>query len=42
VCAGEVEGVHYNFKSMDDMKAAIERGEFVEYAKVHNNIYGTR
>ena len=23
------------------MEAAIERGEFIEYARVHGNIYGT-
>ena len=38
---GEVDGVHYNFCEKPDMEAAIERGEFIEYARVHGNIYGT-
>lgn len=38
---GEINGVHYHFVALSDMEAAIERGEFVEYAKVHMNMYGT-
>lgn len=38
---GEVDGVHYNFVNIIDMEKAIARGEFVEYAKVHTNMYGT-
>lgn len=38
---GEIDGVHYNFVSKADFEAAVERGEFVEYAKVHTNYYGT-
>ena len=38
---GEINGVHYHFVALNDMEAAIERGEFVEYAKVHTNMYGT-
>lgn len=38
---GEEDGVHYNFVTKADMEAAIERGEFIEYAAVHTNIYGT-
>ena len=39
---GEVHGVHYHYTSMEGMKALIDNGEFVEFAKVHNNLYGTR
>lgn len=38
---GEVDGIHYNFVNIVDMEKAIARGEFVEYAKVHTNMYGT-
>lgn len=38
---GEVDGVHYNFRKLEDMRAAVERGEFLESAQVHGNLYGT-
>jgi len=38
---GEVNGVNYFFVDREDMEAMIERGEFVEYAEVHGNLYGT-
>jgi len=38
---GEVDGVHYNFISKPEFEDAVERGEFIEYAKVHTNYYGT-
>lgn len=38
---GEVDGTHYHFVSKPDFEEAVERGEFVEYAKVHTNYYGT-
>lgn len=38
---GEINGVHYHFISKDEFKKGIERGEFLEYARVHNNYYGT-
>mmetsp|Transcript_15130 Transcript_15130/g.20608 ORF Transcript_15130/g.20608 Transcript_15130/m.20608 type:complete len:414 (-) Transcript_15130:177-1418(-) len=38
---GEVDGVHYNFSTVDDMKKEIEEGKFIEYAEVHGNYYGT-
>lgn len=38
---GEEDGVHYNFVAKDDMEAAIGRGEFIEWAAVHTNFYGT-
>lgn len=36
-----MNSVHYHFVNIDDMEEAVERGEFVEYAKVHTNMYGT-
>ena len=38
---GEQDGVHYNFVNKTDMEAGISRGEFIEYAYVHSNIYGS-
>jgi guanylate kinase len=38
---GEVDGVHYNFSTVPEVEAAIQRGEFIEYANVHGNYYGT-
>jgi guanylate kinase len=38
---GEVNGTHYHFASMEVMEKMIADGEFVEYARVHGNIYGT-
>ena len=39
--AGEVDGVHYHFSTHDDINAAVARGEFLECAQVHTNLYGT-
>lgn len=39
---GEENGVHYHFVERDAMKAAIERGEFLETAEFSGNMYGTR
>lgn len=39
--AGEIDGVHYHFLTVDDFRARIERGEFLEWAKVYENYYGT-
>jgi len=38
---GEVDGVHYNFSTVETMKKEIEEGKFIEYAEVHGNYYGT-
>ncbi|WP_413587281.1 guanylate kinase [Bdellovibrio sp. HCB274] len=38
---GEKNGLQYHFISHDDFKAKIEKGFFVEWAKVHTNFYGT-
>ncbi len=39
--AGEVDGVHYHFVSTREFEAMIERGDFLERAQVHGNLYGT-
>jgi guanylate kinase len=38
---GEIEGRHYFFVSVEDFNRMIERGEFLEWAVVHGNLYGT-
>lgn len=38
---GEVDGVHYHFTTHELFKEKIGRGEFLEYAEVFGNIYGT-
>ena len=38
---GEVHGVDYHFVSKEAIEKAIDRGEFIEHAHVHSNIYGT-
>ena len=38
---GEKNGVHYNFIGVAEFESGIANGEFVEWAKVHNNYYGT-
>lgn len=38
---GEIEGVHYNFVTLPQFEAARGRGEFLEWAVVHENYYGT-
>lgn len=35
------DGVHYHFTSKEDFERGIGEGKFIEYAHVHNNIYGT-
>jgi len=39
--AGERDGVDYNFVSREQFEGMIERGEFLEWADVFGNIYGT-
>ena len=34
--------MHYNFSTVDEIKAEIDADKFVEYAEVHGNYYGTR
>jgi len=38
---GEEEGVHYHFVSKEEFIADIENDNFLEYATVHGNYYGT-
>ncbi len=38
---GEKEGVHYHFVSKEEFQRGIEEDEFLEYALVHGNYYGT-
>ena len=38
---GEVNGQDYHFVTVPAMEAAIKNGEFIEYAPVHGNYYGT-
>jgi guanylate kinase len=39
--AGEVDGVNYNFIDVATFKNMVEAGEFLEYAQVFDNFYGT-
>lgn len=39
--AGEIDGVNYFFLPKDQFEAMIARDEFLEYAKVYDNYYGT-
>src|SRR5918993_3766557 len=39
--AGERDGVDYNFVSREQFEAMIQRGEFLEWADVFGNMYGT-
>ena len=36
-----MDGIHYHFSELEAMEKAVARGEFLEYAKVHGNFYGT-
>ena len=38
---GEQDGVHYHFCEKEDMERMIAEGAFIEYARVHSNLYGT-
>ncbi len=38
---GEVDGVNYFFKSVEQFKEMVANGEFLEHKEVHNNYYGT-
>jgi len=39
--AGEQEGKDYFFVSVDQFREGIENGQWAEWAKVHDNYYGT-
>jgi guanylate kinase len=38
---GEEDGVHYHFVDEEEFKKEIEADQFLEYAVVHGNYYGT-
>ena len=38
---GEQDGVHYHFVDAPTFEAMVKRGEFAEWAVVHNHRYGT-
>lgn len=38
---GEVEGINYFFLDKEDFKNKINEGEFLEYAEIYGNYYGT-
>ncbi|THC39986.1 guanylate kinase [Massilia sp. Mn16-1_5] len=38
---GEQDGVHYHFTTAEDFVKRADRGEFMEWAEVHGNYYGT-
>ncbi len=38
---GEVDGVDYNFVSVEDFKGMLEQDAFLEHAEVFGNYYGT-
>eukprot|EP00397_Hematodinium_sp_SG-2012_P058886 GEMP01074919.1.p1 GENE.GEMP01074919.1~~GEMP01074919.1.p1 ORF type:complete len:241 (+),score=36.26 GEMP01074919.1:26-724(+) len=38
---GEINGLDYHFVSKDYMRDAIKANQFVEFAEVHKNFYGT-
>lgn len=39
---GEVDGRHYHFVTAAEFEAGIERGNYLEHARVFDNYYGTR
>jgi guanylate kinase len=39
--SGEIDEKDYNFTSKEDFKEMASRGEFIEWAEVHGNLYGT-
>jgi len=38
---GELEGIDYHFISKETFEAKINKNDFLEWAKVHTNYYGT-
>lgn len=38
---GETQGKHYHFVSVEEFQAEIEKDNFLEYAQVFDNYYGT-
>lgn len=38
---GEIDGVNYHFLKKEDFLKKLEQGDFLEYAQVYGNFYGT-
>lgn len=38
---GEKEGVNYNYVTKEEFETSIDNNEFLEWARVHENYYGT-
>ncbi|MDE6372666.1 MAG: guanylate kinase, partial [Clostridia bacterium] len=38
---GEVDGINYFFKSVEQFEKMVDGGEFLEHKRVHGNYYGT-
>jgi len=38
---GETEGIDYHFISQEDFEKKVKHGEFLEWAKIHKQYYGT-
>ena len=38
---GETDGIDYHFIAQDEFKLMIDHGDFLEWAKVYGNLYGT-
>jgi len=38
---GEVDGVNYHFMSREEFRQRVEKGDFLEWAEVYENYYGT-
>jgi guanylate kinase len=38
---GEVDGVHYHFRTIPEFRQMVAQGELLEHAEVHGNWYGT-
>ena len=38
---GEIQAEHYHFVSVEDFRRSVDQGRFLEWAKVHDNFYGS-
>lgn len=38
---GEIDGINYFFKTREEFERMIDEEEFIEYAEVYKNLYGT-
>src|SRR5690606_40059253 len=38
---GEIDGTHYHFVDTATFERMVQAGEFLEYARVFDNLYGT-